>query len=156
MIWQDHRAAAELTALIGVWLYLICPLVKLLAYCGWCRWGKAFLEAKPGLSALKDGLLRFAIGLAFGGAVYLIASALGPESLSRLYDRMGRNAVYVSVFVPIRWVEWWIMEHVMARNPGRLFHVTRGTLSWRAGGMLVSFATDVPLFALVSFLGAIA
>ena len=44
----------------------------------------------------------------------------------------------------------------MAREPDPLTRVSRRTLCWRAGGILTSFASDAPLFLLVSFLGAIA
>jgi hypothetical protein len=155
MFWHAHHVSG-LASLIRVWFYAVYPLIKLLAYVAWCHWGAAFLDVKPGRSAFKDGGIRFAIGLAFGGAVYLIAGALGAETISWVYDRVGRSAAYIAVFTPIRWVEWWIMEHLMAREPDPLTRVSRRTLCWRAGGILTSFASDAPLFLLVSFLGAIA
>ncbi len=155
MFWHASRDA-DLAAFLRIWLYVVYPLIKLLAYVAWCRWGASFLDAKPGLSAWKEGAIRFVLGLAFGGAVSLAAVALGADALAWLYGRLGRTAVYVAVFTPLRWAEWWIMERFMAREQGPLFHPTRRTLFWRAGGILTSFASDAPLFLLVSFIGAIA
>ena len=81
MFWHAHHVSG-LASLIRVWFYAVYPLIKLLAYVAWCHWGAAFLDVKPGRSAFKDGGIRFAIGLAFGGAVYLIAGALGAETIS--------------------------------------------------------------------------
>ena len=147
---------AGLTALLGAWLYGVYPLVKLLAYAAWCHWGGGYLDLKPGRSALKDGLIRFAIGLAFGGAVALAAAALGDDRITRLYDHVRPGMVYLAVFLPIRWTEWWIMERVMTHRPGPLIRTSRRELEWRVGGILTSFASDAPLFLLVGFLGVIA
>ncbi|MFI5345985.1 MAG: hypothetical protein ACHQ51_06390 [Elusimicrobiota bacterium] len=155
MFWHVRHAAGLISFLV-VWLYGVYPLIKFLVYAGWCRWGEKFLEVEAGRSALKDGAIRFLIGMAFGGAVYLLAGFLGAETVSGLYDRFGRGTVYVAVFAPIRWVEWWIMERLLARRPGGLFHAERGQLYWRAGGVLASFASDAPLFLFVSFVSAIA
>ena len=148
--------SAGLTLWLGAWLYGAYPLVKLLAYAAWCRWGAFYLELKPGNSSLKNGAIRFLIGLAFGAAVSLVVLALGDSRLARLYDHARPGAVYLAVFLPIRWVEWWIMERIMARRPGHLILASRRELWWRAGGILVSFASDAPLFLLVGLLAVIA
>ena len=154
MFWHTNRIAG-LSFYLGVWLYAVYPLVKLFAYVAWCHWGAVYLDVKP-VSAFKDGLIRFLIGLAFGAMVYLTAVALGPERLSWIYDRIRPSVVFILVFTPIRWVEWWIMEHVMTGKPDRLLLVSRGPLFWRIGGILTSFASDIPLFLFVGFIGAIA
>ncbi|MFI5360929.1 MAG: hypothetical protein ACHQ49_03070 [Elusimicrobiota bacterium] len=155
MIWHESHIR-ELALFLGVWFYVVYPLVKLLSYAAWCHWSAAYLEIKPGRSAFKDGLLRFAIGLAFGGAAYLIVVSLSAETLSRLQDRASPRVYYVAAFVPLRWVEWWIMERVIAVRPGGLLTTSRGSAWWRAGGVLVSFASDAPLFFLAGILGVIA
>ena len=88
------------------------------------------------LGALKFGAVRWLLGLAFG---LLAAISLGSVSAPSV------AALYVSVYVPLRVIEWSIMLALVTPGPPALRALIRRprTWLWVLGGIAVSFATDV-------------
>lgn len=124
-------------------------LLKFAAYSGWCWVGLSLFQ--PGKErrlrkALLLGAARLLMGLAFGAAIYLLATLVAAVSRSQV-------AAYLLVYVPVRWVEWAILEafiHPGARGfNGFFFGAGETSRGWRARGILVSCLADIPVIASV-------
>ena len=128
-------------------------LVKLVVYAAWCWVGLRLLAAPPPVSparrALGLALVRMALGFGLGWLLVFGLTVAAPEQ-----NRLGTSLAGLLLgFVLLRWLEWSFVGALAAgraRSPrdvllGRSFkeHL------WRAGGLAVSFATD-----LASLLGA--
>jgi len=125
---------------------------KFLAYSGWLYFGLSRFEGrKPGPGrAVAFGLLRLLMGFFFGVLIYLGSSWVVTHLSSSLGFGMLRDVVaYLSVYVPVRWVEWSIMAALIAPYPVGLaqlaFGADPGDRGWRAGGILLSCLADIPL-----------
>ncbi len=133
-------------------------LLKGAAYTAWCARGvRIFRPARPrGLGlALALGTLRLALGLVFGVVIFF-AGAFVYAGLDEAgaFDATTRTALtYLAVYVPVRWVEWAIVEAILtprARGPGGfLLGSDGGARRWRLGGALISCLADVPLMLAV-------
>jgi len=129
-------------------------LGKALAYVGWCRLGLRWLapEARrPGLRALGLGLLRMAMGALFGVGIFLASAAVYSALGAGIQATRGSSMVltYLSTYVPVRWIEWGLIElllHRRARSPGG-FLLGGGARArgWRLGGIALSCLADVPM-----------
>jgi hypothetical protein len=126
---------------------LLYFLTKFLAYIGWMYLGLRLLRSGTKASiahAFFLGLLRLFLGLIFGVVIYLLGSAM----LSQLGYGSAANALtYLSVYVPVRWLEWSIMAALLL-SPSIsqfLFGTGKTDRLWRAGGIVVSCLADVPL-----------
>lgn len=131
--------------------------LKLAAYTGWCWLGLRLL-APPGpraRRALLLGLLRMGLGLGLGWLMVLAFTVLAPQQ-----NRLGVSVPALLIgFVLLRWLEWSFVGAVMTRNANRPSVILLGTGPkehlWRAGGLAVSFATDLAGVFGVGALGAI-
>jgi hypothetical protein len=123
------------------------------AYCGWCGLGaRLFRPAGTRVLGLALGLgvLRMVLGLLFGVAIFL-GSALAVAGLTEGGSGMTLAMVlaYLGVYVPVRWIEWAIIEALL-RRPARSFAgflggVDRTGRAWRLGGAAISCLADLPL-----------
>jgi hypothetical protein len=112
-------------------------VTKFVAYCLWCLVGlRLFAPAQASLLACsKYGALRWLLGLGFG---LLAAVALGSVS------REAVATLYLSVYAPLRVVEWTIMAVVMQRSiASRILLRNPRVWFWVVGGIIVSFVSDL-------------
>jgi hypothetical protein len=119
-------------------MFAVYAVAKLIAYSGWCYLGLRLMEdATPGVkSSLQLGVVRWLLGLFFGIAIFFIVGSIDAEAAAR---------TYFLVYSPVRVVEWGIMAFVIARRvqSGPLSSAMFRLSLWCAGGMLVSFCTDL-------------
>ena len=143
------------------WL-VIYFLVKLIFYSAWCQRGKMNLTGKTThLHPLILGMIRLVMGVAFGAAILglsmVVVLFFGESRLYHHYQGVS-FFIYLLVYAPIRWVEWWIMEKIIVR-PGSSF-VSPYPLAqrWRVGGIIISCLVDISHVMLFEglFLGRIA
>jgi len=128
-------------------LALLYLLTKFLAYIGWMYLGLRVLRSGSQASlahAFFLGLLRLFLGLIFGVVIYLLSSVM----LSQLGYGVASNALtYLSVYVPVRWLEWSIMAALLL-SPSIsqfLLGTAKPDRLWRAGGIVISCLADIPL-----------
>jgi hypothetical protein len=119
--------------------YTVYVAVKAIAYVGWCFLGVRLLDPgrrAPWHRALGLGLARLGLGIVLGLFIFLAALSMNNAT---------RNAplTYVSIYVPVRIVEWMILHVFVARQ-------TLGAKSalWVLGGVAVSCLADLPLGAM--------
>jgi hypothetical protein len=126
---------------------------KSAAYCAWCWVGvRAFRPERTsrlGL-AIALGLFRLLLGLGFGVGIFLAGGMLFESLASR--ESLGSGAAmvltYLAVYVPVRWIEWGILEAILFQG-GRDFTTFLGGsgargVRWRLGGIAISCLADVP------------
>src|SRR4051794_7624838 len=113
--------------------YAIYVLVKFAAYAAWCWLGLAILRPAPGrwLDAVGLGVLRLAVGVLFGVAIFLAVPAQREDVLWK----------YLAIYSPVRLVEWLIVAWVIRRHIKS--PAPRSALLWCLGGIAVSFAADL-------------
>lgn len=133
-------------------LYL---LLKFLAYAGWCYAGIGYLKVgrSPRASwAFLFGFIRFALGFGFGILIWI----LGTFVMIGMYEVSGGESfsfaavlTYLLVYVPVRWVEWSLLEVIMktASSSWKMFFLgsDRRSRLWRVGGIFLSCASDIPV-----------
>ena len=143
-LWLQLRLPPPKSPVIAL-LYIA---LKCLAYTGWCLVGTRTLCLEhSGAWALPLGLIRSLMGLFFGVLIYV--------SSSYIYTNVFPNSAwrdvltYVMTYVPVRWVEWSIIGVLIAPKTSPLKQLIIGvgaaTRWWRLGGVVVSFAADLPL-----------
>lgn len=119
--------------------------VKYAAYSLWCWAGlRAFRPDLPAPAprALALGALRLAMGLGFGIVIWLLGTLAARPLRSEA-------AVYLAVYVPVRWIEWAIIDALFGAQPSGVgpFLLGRDGLSrgWRLRGILLSCLADLPM-----------
>lgn len=131
-------------------------LLKLVAYAGWCALGYLVIAPERPARAwrsLRLGAFRLATGFVLG---WVYAAALGLAAPQP--TRMGVSvAALVAGIAALRWLEWSVVGVLLERADWSAREVLIGRDRWRAlgfraGGVLVSFATD---FATVFAIGAL-
>lgn len=126
---------------------LLYILTKLLAYIGWMYVGLRVLPGESRASAARAfflGMLRLFLGLLFAVVIYLFSSAL----LTHLGFGLAANVLtYLSVYVPVRWLEWSLMAALVLSPSISQFLLGTGKTDrlWRAGGIVLSCLADIPL-----------
>lgn len=112
--------------------YLIYVLIKFAFYTSWCWTGLRLWQSNSPRwrKATAFGLLRLAIGVVFGVAIFISIPAQPDDVLWK----------YLSIYSPIRLVEWLIIAWILVRkSPNRNLATILG---WCAGGIVVSFVAD--------------
>jgi hypothetical protein len=135
-------------------ILLVYLALKGAAYVAWCARGVRLFRPERarvlGL-AVGLGLLRMGLGLGFGVLIFFAgafvyagldeAGVFGATSVTIL--------TYLAVYVPVRWIEWAILEALLtprARSLGGFFlGADTRARSWRLGGALISCLADLPL-----------
>lgn len=135
-------------------ILLLYLALKGAAYSLWCAVGvRRFRPERTRRAGLAIGLgvLRLALGLVFGVAIY-IGSVLvyaGLDEAGAFSPTAAMILAYASVYLPVRWIEWAIIEAILtprARSPaGFVLGADGGARRWRLGGALISCLADVPL-----------
>ena len=112
--------------------YLFYIAVKLISYIAWCWVALRLWEASSTslIRAAGFGILRLAIGVAFGLAIFF-AVPTQPENVMWKY---------VAIYAPVRMVEWFIMALSIGRTSDH--QTTLNSILWCLGGIVVSFAAD--------------
>ena len=135
------------------WNLVLYGVIKIAAYTAVCLGGLRYLGQRRDtvlLPAVGLGLLRVAMGLVFGvgiffASAYLVAGSGGGTK--------GQVFAYLTVYVPTRWIEWSLIALLLtpgARSLGGfLFGSSRADRLWRASGIAVSCAADVPVLLAV-------
>jgi hypothetical protein len=112
--------------------YAIYVLIKLACYTAWCWLGIRLWQ--PNSSRWQKvtgfGILRLLIGVLFGVSIFFILPVQADDVLWK----------YLTIYTPVRFVEWLIVAWILGRNSERKNVVT--ILGWCAGGILVSFLAD--------------
>jgi hypothetical protein len=112
--------------------YLIYIAVKLICYIAWC-WVALRLWRVGSASFIKAagfGVLRLAIGVAFGIAIFLVVPTQPQDLLWK----------YIVIYVPVRMVEWFILALIIGRKSDN--QTSLNTIMWCLGGIVVSFVAD--------------
>ncbi len=115
-------------------MIFVYAAAKFLAYGLWCYFGLRLAgRADIGIAkAAGLGTLRWLIGFGFGAGVFLFAGSINASDAARMYFQ---------IYTPLRVIEWGVMAFIIGQ---RLDQATMTRLSmWCAGGMLVSFLTDL-------------
>jgi len=129
--------------------------LKLAAYIGWCWTGAWWLapdRARPGLLAVGLGIVRLLMGVFFGILIWLLASVVYARMGSMDVETAGvRTAItYVIVYVPVRWIEWGIIDVLLNVRERSLKQFLLGSGAWarmwRIGGIAISCLADIPVF----------
>ena len=130
-------------------------IVKGLAYAAWMYVGLRVFGrggSQPHWIAAGLGALRLGMGLVFGFGIW-IGSTLIFEKIREVSrdvpDWIASSAAYLSVYVPVRWIEWGIFDLALNRDARstRGFFLGNSSRSryWRAGGIGISCIADIPL-----------
>jgi hypothetical protein len=112
--------------------YVLYVAVKLVSYIAWC-WLALRLWRPESASVIRAsgfGLLRLAIGVAFGITIYFAGSIEPGDVIWK----------YIAIYAPVRMVEWSILAFLIARG-SELKTILRSVL-WCLGGIVVSFVAD--------------
>jgi hypothetical protein len=105
---------------------------KFAAYCAWCYLLLPPAPDRRPARAIRYGAIRWLIGLFAGITVFFAAGSI---------DAGDAASKYLAIYVPLRIVEWGLMAWLITGPPrGRSIGQT---LAWIAGGIAVSFATDM-------------
>lgn len=127
--WQQRFRHVSETTKLAVYAAL-----KWLAYVAWCWVGlrRAGVIVKRGLKAAGWGTFRVGLGLVVGYGLFLAFVFFGRSFTGSFGSYI---TLYLSVYIPVRWVEWSVMVHAMG--------VPRPNANWRLGGIAVSFGADL-------------
>jgi len=111
-------------------------LVKYFAYVWWCWVGLRLLAPEhSGLlrRAALLGIARLTLGIFLGLFIFFAALSMNNAT---------RNAplTYVSIYVPVRILEWVVLHTFVVR----MFQRWK-SISWVFGGVIVSCLADIPL-----------
>ena len=123
------------------WILVLYGVIKIAAYTAVCLGGLRYLGQRRDRVLLPAAMgLVFGVGIFFASA-YLVAGSGGGFE--------GQVLAYLTVYVPTRWIEWSLIALLLtpgARSPGGfLFGSSRTDRLWRASGIAVSCAADVPV-----------
>jgi len=116
--------------------YAIYILVKCLAYISWCYVGLRTLTPQK-FDLLRRatllGVARLGLGIAVG--IFIFFAALSMNNATR-----NAPLTYISIYVPVRIVEWSIF-HVLISKRMRW----PASVGWILGGVVFSCLADIPL-----------
>jgi hypothetical protein len=131
------------------WHLLTYGVLKVVAYSAVCLLGLRWVGGRERWllpMALALGLLRAGMGLAFGvGIFFASAWVVAQTSL----EPGGQALAYVTVYVPVRWVEWGLIAMLLTRPARSLRGFVLGATArdrlWRLCGIAVSCCADIPV-----------
>ena len=122
-------------------VYPLYIVVKYVAYCLWSYYGLKLLRNQSGIgSAVGFGSARLGLGMLFGISVFFVGATL------HLHVPAHPWTLYLSIYVPLRYVEWTILAALMTASANAERRIGEGvTQRWILGGILVSHLADLPL-----------
>lgn len=130
-------------------LFPIYVIVKCLAYSGWCYYGLRSLRNRASIgSALSFGFVRLGLGILFGIGIFFVGASLHLNAPAHPW------LLYVSIYAPVRYVEWSILAALLGSRGREVYRIGDGvTQRWIVGGIVVSHLADLPMI-LFSYAGA--
>jgi hypothetical protein len=133
----------------GLLLFPVYVLVKYLAYSAWSYYGFRSLRNHRSIgSALGFGFVRLGLGILFGVGIFLVGGALHLNVPAHPW------LLYLSIYAPVRYVEWSILAALLGSKGGEVFRIGDGaTQRWIVGGIVSSHLADIPMI-LFSYGGA--
>jgi hypothetical protein len=125
----------------GLVLFPVYVLVKFLAYAAWSSYGLRSLRNYRSVgSALGFGFVRLGLGILFGVGIFLVGGALHLNVPAHPW------LLYLSIYAPVRYVEWSILAALLGSKGGEVFRIGDGaTQRWIVGGIVVSHLADIPM-----------
>jgi hypothetical protein len=122
-------------------VYPLYIVVKYVAYCLWSYYGLKLLRNQSGIgSAVGFGSARLGLGMLFGISVFFVGATLHLNVPAHPWT------LYLSIYVPLRYVEWTILAALMTASANAERRIGEGvTQRWILGGILVSHLADLPL-----------
>jgi hypothetical protein len=134
--------------------------LKYAAYVAWCWLGLRWLLEMTADSSLRCGLgwglVRLLMGFGMGGVIAEVVTRLHLEGHGEDFG------LYLKVYVPVRILEWgfmvalfnatWVIQNSTRKQKpsGARPRIHWGsTLSWVAGGVLISCVADIPVFMFI-------
>jgi hypothetical protein len=122
-------------------LFPIYVLVKYFAYCLWSYYGLKLLRGKTTIgSGVAFGSARLGLGMFFGAGVFVLGGTLHLNVPAHPWT------LYLSIYAPVRYVEWTILAALMIWSVSAARAVSDGvTQRWILGGIVVSHLADLPL-----------
>jgi len=122
-------------------LFPVYVLVKYLAYSAWSYFGLRWLRERTSIpSGLGFGSVRLGLGILFGAGIFLVGGSLHLNAPAHPW------LMYLSIYAPVRYVEWSIMAALLDATGGQVFRIADGaTQRWILGGIVVSHLADLPL-----------
>lgn len=111
--------------------YIIYVLIKFAAYTAWCWFAlRLWRPTRSWSKATILGLLRLAIGVVFGVAIFIAVPTQPDDVLWK----------YLAIYTPVRLVEWSILAWIILQSAeSKRFS---SALFWCLGGIVVSFLAD--------------
>jgi len=122
-------------------VYPIYFIVKYLAYCLWCYYGLKLLRDKSSIGAgVGFGSARLGLGMLFGIGIFVLGGMLHLNVPAHPW------ALYLSIYAPVRYVEWTILAALMISSANAARRLSEGvTQGWILGGIVTSHLADLPL-----------
>jgi hypothetical protein len=128
--------------------FLVYAVVKFGAYVGWSSYGVKLHghTNRIFLKGLLFGILRVAMGIFFGVAIFILANIVIGVARSQ-------PATYFIVYIPVRWVEWSLLGLMLdtQRASVKAFFggSSRRSIYWKLGGIVLSCLADIPVLLAV-------
>jgi len=122
-------------------IYPLYFIVKYLAYCLWCYYGLKLLRNQSSIGAgVGFGSARLGLGMLFGIGVFFAGAMLHLNVPAHPW------ALYLSIYAPLRYMEWTILAVLMVASANSGRRIGEGvTQRWILGGIVVSHLADLPL-----------
>lgn len=122
-------------------VFPIYIIVKYVAYCLWSYYGLKALRGQASIgSGVGFGSARLGLGMLFGIGVFLVGGMLHLNVPAHPWT------LYLSIYAPVRYVEWTILAALMISSANAGTRIGEGvTQRWIIGGIVVSHLADLPL-----------
>lgn len=125
----------------SVAVFLFYVVVKYAAYTAWCYAGlRWLLQRKSFRAGMGFGFVRLFLGVFFGAGIFVVGGMLHLEVPAHPV------VMYLSVYAPVRYVEWTILLLVMRGiDASAMSTGPWKQQAWIFGGIAISHLADLPL-----------
>ena len=119
----------------------IYVIVKYFGYSAWCYFGLRRLGRQASVrSATNFGFARLGLGILFGVGIFFAGAFLHLDVPAHPW------LLYVSIYAPVRYVEWTILAALLVSGAEGARKIGEGvTQRWILGGIVVSHLADLPM-----------